>query len=148
MAGLAIYFVTDGVSKFSQGGVFTAPFLETLDGRVGGSVERLFYVRNDDALSSFTDIFLQPVDTAGTSIVDGTSGFAWKLRAGSTQPTEEEWKVITAANKISLVDIGTSSVSDTSTYLPFWIRVEVPRNTSIKTYTDVQLINTANQITV
>lgn len=145
---LAIYHATDGVSKFSQAGTFTAPLLESMDGRTGGSIERLFYVRNDDVLLSYDDIELVSSDTEGVSIVDGTAGFAWKLRVGDQQPTEEEWSVITAGNKINLPDLGTPSVSDIATYLPFWIRIEVPRNASVKTYTDVQLVITAEQIIV
>jgi hypothetical protein len=145
---LAIYHATDGISKFSQDGAFTAPLLESIDGRTGGSIERLLYIRNDNSLYSYQDIVLKAVDINGVSIVDGTNGFAWKLKEGAQQPTEEEWGIIDGGNEIILSDLGTPTVSDIATYLPFWLRIEIPRNSNIKTYTDVQLVATAEQVTV
>jgi hypothetical protein len=145
---LAIYYATDGVSKFSQDGAFTNPLQEVIDGRTGGSVERLLYIRNDNSLFSYLDIKLVPEDTDGVSIVDGSLGFAWKLSAGDAQPTDEAWGIITAGEEIELADLGTVSVSDTSTYLPFWLRIEAPRNVSVKTYVDVQLKITAERVLV
>ncbi len=146
--GLSIYFVTDGVSKFSQDGTFTSPLQEVIDGRTGGSTERLLFIRNDDSLFSYIDIKLIPEDTDGISIVDGTEGFSWKLSAGDSQPVDEAWAIITAGAEIQLPDLGTETVSDTSTYLPFWLRIEAPRNTPVKTFTDVQLKITAERILV
>lgn len=145
---LAIYYATDGVSKFSQDGSFSNPLQEVIDGRTGGSIERLLYIRNDDSLFSYLDIEVVAEDTDGLSIVDGTDGYSWKLSAGDTQPTDEEWEIVSAGNQITLGDLGTESVSDTSTYLPFWLRIDVPRNVRIKTYTDVQLKITAEQVLV
>lgn len=145
---LDIYSVTDGVSKFSQNNTFTAPLLETLDGRTGGSIERLLYIRNNDPGLSFTGITIQPVMDNGTSIVDGTNGFYWKLSAGATQPTDDEWLQITSGDEITLDDLGNGSASDTATYLPFWVRIAIPRNARIQTYTNVKLKIVATQISV
>lgn len=145
--GLGIYSETNEDSKFSQGDR-TNPILEALDGRLGGSIERKLFVRNDDSNLSYKDIKVKPVDHQGVSIVDGTKGFAWKLKAGDAQPTQDQWEATPAANEIELPDLGDESTTDTSTYLPFWLRIEVPRNSRIKTHTDVSLQINAVQIEV
>lgn len=143
--GLGIYSDTIPAALLSQAGAFTDPLAVTMDGLAGGSFETRLYVRNDDSLFYYEDISLTPIDTAGVSIVDGTDGFAWKLREGNTQPTTTEWGDITPAAAISLSDIGSVGSPDTSTYLPFWVRVEVPKNASAQTFIDVQLKINATQ---
>ena len=136
---LGIYNDTIPAAELSQDGDFTDPFSVVMDGLVGGSFESRLYIRNDDTAYYYVDTTLTPTDSAGASIVDGTDGFSWKLRAGNTQPTTTEWNAITAGSSIELNDIGSSGAPDISTYLPFWIRVEIPKNASTSTYRDVQL---------
>lgn len=143
--GLGIYTDTIPAAKLSQSGGFTNPLAVTMDGLSGGSYETRLYVRNDDSGFWYENIVVTPIDTTGTSIVDGTDGYAWKLRAGNTQPTTSEWADIVPAAPISLNDIGSAGSPDTSTYLPFWLRVEIPKNASASTFTDVQLKINATQ---
>lgn len=137
--GLGIYTTATPEGVLSQDGSLSAPFSTTIDGRTGGSREFRLYVRNDDTDYSFSGILLKPVDTEGASIVDGTGGFNWKLSAGDTQPTTDEWDEISEGNEIALGDLGTDVLTDISTYLPFWVKVTVPRNASVHMYTDVTL---------
>jgi hypothetical protein len=106
------------------------PIITTHDGILGEVVEIKLFVRNDDPTEYYEGISVAPVsktlpdDTIGTS-----SGHGVKLNLGSTQPTEAEWGAIDYGDSISLPDIGASGSGDTSTYLAFWYRVEVPAGT-------------------
>jgi hypothetical protein len=103
------------------------PVTTTHDGYLGEVVETQLFVRNDDVTEWYEDIRITPVCLDSPSDIIGTAtGHGVKLRAGSTQPTEAEWTAIDYADYIDLDDIGTGSQGDTSTYLPFWYRVECP----------------------
>ena len=145
---LGIYTDTVPSAQLSEDGTLTNPLAVKIDGRAGGSLEQRLFVRNDDSNFFYTTITLLPIDTEGTSIIDGTDGFVWKLSAGDTQPTQSQWDAIGNATTISLADIGMAGAGDTSTYLSLWLQVQVPRNASVKTYTDVQLQIAADQLTV
>lgn len=146
--GLAIYSEAVAGTDFSQSGTFTNPLLESLDGGDGGSVDRLYYVRNDDALFTYSGIALSLSDTESESIIDGTGGFEWKLSDGVTRPTEDQWDLIVAGASIDMGDLGTPTVSDTSTFLPFWLRQTIPRNSKVRTYVDVEMLLDATQVTI
>jgi hypothetical protein len=143
---LKIYTSAVESAALSQEGTFTTPFATTIDGRTGGSSESRLYVRNDDVLYTYSGIQVTAVDTEGGSVVDGSNGYSWKLSAGDTQPTVDEWSAITAGNTIELGYLGTTAASDTSTYLPFWIQQLIPRNAPVATYTDVDLVIEATGI--
>jgi hypothetical protein len=112
----------------------TEPLRLGFDGREGGVSEVRRYVRNNDAAYTYSGIQVQPVDQSGRDITDGTNGFSWKLSEGNTQPSSDEWSAITAGAAISL-----SNITDTSTYLPFWLRIEIPRGATVHSYDDVIL---------
>lgn len=128
-------------SVLSEDGAFTAPLFIGQDGRAGGVTEKKLWVRNDGTPSGkwYDAVTVTPVDTAGGSVVDGTDGYSWKLKAGDTQPTPAEWSLVVAGDPISLADIGGPGSEDTSSYRPFWVRVEIPKNAPVSTFTDVQL---------
>ena len=128
-------------SVFSVAGAFTNPFSLTIDGLAGGVIKRKIYLRNDDSLYYYENITVQPID-GGHNIVSGTGiteGFSWKLIAGDSEPLVEQWGQATAGASISLVDIGSAGNADTSTYLPFWVRVEAPPGATIDSYNTVTL---------
>ncbi len=99
----------------------------TLDCELGQAQETEYFIRNDDKDYYFTDIsvkatsLIAPDDTIGIE-----TGWGVKLSAGATQPTEAQWETIDYGNTISLSDLGSALASDTTTYLPFWVRVECP----------------------
>ncbi len=103
------------------------PIVTTHDGVLGGVVETKLFLRNDSALEYFTDITIQAICLTSPDETDGVStGHGTKLSAGDTQPTEAVWEDIDYGNILSLDDIGAPGAGDTSTYLPFWYRVECP----------------------
>lgn len=97
------------------------------DCELGEVQETQLFVRNDHEDYYYTNIsvssegLISPDDTLGIE-----SGWGVKLSAGSTQPTEAQWENIDYGNEISLANIGSASASNTTTYLPFWVRIECP----------------------
>jgi len=146
---LKIYPAASPDDPYSQSGTMTNPMRHGFDGRVGRVVETKYYLRNDSALAfSYTSIVIDPIDESGMNITD-SNGFSWKLSEGDTQPTSAEWDVVTDGDAISMSDLlATAGVGDTSTYLPFWLRIEVPRGASVASYNDVILRITATETAV
>lgn len=139
---LHLYSSPDETAKFDSIG----PFMLTFDGRIGGQIDRLVYVRNDDILRYYTNIQVVPVDSSGDNIVDGTAtGFFWKLMVKDIAPTNTEWALVSPGNTISLSSLGDTAAGDIVTYLPFWVRVAIPRSQRIQTITDVTLRITATE---
>src|SRR5688500_171332 len=99
--GLKIYDEASPSSSFSTDGEFTNPITFAVDGVIGATILRRFYVRNDDAANYYTDIQVTPVVNGGVDIVTGaTGGYRWKLIAGDTQPLDDEWETVAAGNTI------------------------------------------------
>jgi hypothetical protein len=143
---LKIYSEALPSSYYTLSGDFGNPFITAVDGREGGSEERLLYVRNDSTSFIYSGIFVQPVVLTGRNIVDGTDGFSWKIKAGSTQPTEQEWTTISGGVAIDIGDLGSAGSPDTSTYLPFWLKQAVPAGVNVQSFTGSILRITATEI--
>lgn len=132
---LRVYSSPDPSTKFSDDGTFSNPLAFSINGQTGAIISRKFFLRNDDAGKTYTGITLQPVINSGIDIVSGTvSDFNWKLIAGNTEPTEIEWAEVTAANTLSM-----DNITDSVTYLPFWLRIEVPRGVDVQVFQGVSL---------
>lgn len=131
--GLQIYPTPVAEAEFSQDGLNTNPIRYAVDGRLGGVFERLYYVGNDEN-TNFTDITMSITPNPAFDIVNGDDGYSIKLKAGSTQPTEQEWAVISPGNEITLDD-----VPDDVTFVPFWLRIEVPKGAPVDTIVNTQL---------
>jgi hypothetical protein len=131
---LKIYPDASPDNPYSQDGLMSNPLRLGFNARLASTSEAKYYLRNDNSNFNYSDIQIQPVDHTGSHLVDGTNDFSWKLSAGDTQPTADEWDNITAGAAISMSDI-----SDTSTYLPFWLKIEIPRGASVKSYRNVVL---------
>lgn len=141
---LKVYEYANPSSSFSTDGEMTNPVRHTFDGRTGGVIEKRYYVRNDNALVWYSGLILVDVeDSQGRNITDGTDGYAWKLKAGDTQPLNEEWAVLNEASGIIF-----SGLIGTTTYLPFWLRIEVPSNAQVESFDDVKIVLTCNEILV
>ena len=126
---LSIYDSPVATANFSTGGTFNNPMRHAVDGRVGGVIERLYYVRNDNSNRSYTDITLKAVSSVAKDIVSGADGYSIKLSKGSTQPTDQEWDTVDGGNTITW----TSITEDTLLYNPFWLRIEVPKGAPVDT---------------
>lgn len=137
---LSIYAAANPASAFSENGTYTNPISITVDGTLGATVTRRFYIRNDDNLKYYTNIQVMPVVSSGVNITNGTvSTFYWKLIAGEEQPLEDQWALVDSGNTIDLPNLGTLAVKDTTTYLPFWLRVNVPRGADVQVFENVAL---------
>lgn len=140
--GIGIYTAATPGTKLSQAADFTNPLLVSIDGKIGGVIQHKLYVRNDDTDFWYSSTTITPVNTITPSLIS-SPGFSWKLIVGNTQPTDDQWAVVVGGNTISLANLGSGAGADTSTYLPFWLRVEIPRNTAVNTVLDTTLnINT------
>jgi len=138
---LGIYLLPSVDAKISQNGDFTNPFALTFDGRSGGVKQVRLYIRNDDQLLYYTNITLKMQDLSGDDIINRIDdGFAWKLSEGDVQPTQNDWNNIAAANTISLPDIGANGTPDSSSFLPFWVYVQVPPGLNVQTFNLVQFV--------
>ena len=133
---LKIYTSANPDAALSNEGAFSNPLAITFDGVNGGKIERKLYLRNTDISKSYTNITVQPYDDpeAIVAITGGINGFAWKLFAGDQRPLEEQWDMVDAGDPISLVDI-----DDTTTYLPFWFRIEVPAGAPVSSFKSASL---------
>ena len=131
---LQIYPDASAEGEYSQDGFNTNPIRWAFDGRIGGVIERLYYLRNDDEDTTFTAITIIPNPNPANDIVDGDDGYSIKLRAGTTQPTAQEWATISPGNEIAMDDL-----TDSLTFLPFWLRIEVPKGAPVDTITGTTL---------
>lgn len=135
--GIGIYKAANSSTGLSSGDL-SSPFAITFDGRTGGFKETKLYVRNDDATKYYTGLELSLTDATDRNITVNTAdGFVWKLSAGDTKPTFNDWLNTAPGNSISLNDIGSSGSPDTSTYLPFWVFIQVPEGLDIQLFTGV-----------
>jgi len=130
---LGIYSSADSGSKFSDDGGFATPFSVSIDGVTGGAIEKRLYVRNDNGAKNYSSIQVLAVD-GGDDLVDGSTGYSWKFIAGDSKPTSTQWANESDGNTISLSDI-----LDTTTYAPFWVRIEVPLRAPVSSFQSVSL---------
>lgn len=115
-------------------------FSVTFDGRIGGSIDRKLYVRNDNSERWYSSITITSVDTGMPIASGGIEGWGWRLLEKDVAPTTEEWLVEDPGNTVSLTsNIGSATEGDTRTYLPFWVRITVPPRIQVQTLTDVVL---------
>lgn len=137
--GLKVYASANSSSDFSTGGTFTKPIAYSFDGVSGGVLVKQFYLRNDDVTKYYTNVTLSAYVASGQDITDGTDGFTWKMISGSSQPLEQEWGLVVAANTLSMSQIGSSGNGDNYTYYPFWLRIEVPSNLFVQAFENVKI---------
>ena len=138
---LLIYENASVEVPFSSSGLFTNSLIFTFDGRVGGNLERRFYIRNDNENHKYTSIQLRAEQFEGSlDLVEGTQGFSIKFKVGDTQPSLEEWNTIEAGN---IVDF--ENIVGKADALPFWIQVTIPRQVSVQQFRGVRLKLLATQ---
>lgn len=143
---LNVYATPTPDANFSGEGDFTNPLSFSVDGQTGATIARKLYLRNDDVTKYYTNITLEPVVLMGQDIISGAiDGFNWKLIEGDTEPNEIQWASVSPANQISFSDIGSSGNGDIVTYLPFWLRVEVPRGVDVQVFQSVSLSISADE---
>ena len=139
---LKVYTSADPSAALSYDGEFGNPLAITFDGVNGGTIERKLYLRNDNITKQYQNITIQPYDNPGVEqqITNGSNGYIWLLSAGDQRPLVEQWDLITPASVINLDDI-----SDTTTYLPFWLRITVPAGVPATSFRSASLAITCDE---
>jgi hypothetical protein len=147
---VGIYTAATPDGLLSQDDVFTKPFAITFDGRLGGYREVKLFIRNDDALKYYTALQLSLEDTNELSVTNRPEdGFIWKLSYGDTKPTYNDWLNTPISNSLTNIDnIGAEGDPDTSTYLPFWVFIQVPPGLDIQVFTGVKFVLTGDEALV
>ena len=142
--GLYIYNALDRDAKLNG---TTNIFRVTFDGRVGGAQAHCVYLRNNDPGKWYNEIKLTIIDTSGDNLVDGSvEGYSWKLLRKDIAPTELEWRDISEGNTLVITEVlGSVDIGDIVTFLPVWVRIEVPRGIEIQRFTDIVFRLTASE---
>jgi hypothetical protein len=137
---VGIYTEPNPDTLLSEDDLFTRPFAVTFDGRVGGYKEIKLYLRNDDPTFYYTNLVLGLEDSNDEPIISRPEdGYVWKLHYGDLKPTYNDWLAKTPAAPLSNIDdLGESGDPDTSTYLPFWVYIQIPSNTDVQVFTSVK----------
>lgn len=138
--GLGIYSEPFG-DKFSEDGSQVSPITTTHKGNDGEIIELLLYLRNDDPNQWYSDISIVGIDVSSPDDTQGDLGTGWgiKLSAGLEQPTKGKWAAIKFANTIIMPTIGGVGSPDTTTFYPFWYRIQSPPGIDVQTKIDIKL---------
>lgn len=134
---LLVYTKPDVNYALTNDGTGLSPLRITVDGRVGGTIVYPLYLRNTEKTHYYEDIELSIYDSSGSY---SSNGWEWKLIENRIEPIEEEWSDVSTGNTLSLsIDIGSTSISDISTFVTFWLKVVVPRGLLAANITDLKL---------
>lgn len=137
--GLSVYSSTG--ERFSEDGAQSKPITTTHKGNDGEVVELLLYLRNDDPFQWYSDITITSDDISSPDDTEGDRGTGWgiKFSAGVEQPTKSKWSTIKFGNTISMPVVGGIGSPDTTTFYPFWYRIQSPPGEDVKTKIDIKL---------
>lgn len=144
---VGIYSEPTSSALLSQDDLFTKPFAITFNGKTGGYKEVKLYLRNDNPLYFYTDLELALEDSTSPTIINRPSdGFIWKMSYGDNKPTYNDWLNTPVAQTLTGIDdLGASGSPDTSTYLPFWVFIQVPANLDVQVFTGVKFVVSGNE---
>lgn len=145
---IGLYTDTSPSTLISQNDTFLNSLLIPVNGRLGGVFQKRLYIRNNETNKSYSSIQVTVDNPADPTLVNGVQFTYWKLIASDLQPADYLWDAVTTANTISLPNIGTTAVGDSSTYVPFWLYVRVPRNSNANTFNTPNVVIRANEILV
>ncbi len=145
---LGIYTDTADSALVSQNDTFTNSLLVPVNGRLGGVFQKRLFVHNNEQDKSYSGIQVSVENPADPTLINGVQFTFWKMIAGDKQPTDDLWLPIATGNILSLPNIGTILNGDSTTYLPFWLRVQVPRNSNANTYITPNMVIRATEILV
>lgn len=140
--GLAVYYKNES-DQFVEATIdsdLTNPITSVHNGKAGDVKTIQLYLRNDDVTEWFSNIQIEPLDSVEPYDVGyDETGWGVKLSAGAAEPTSGEWEDMQWANQITMVDIGSDSAANTTTYFPFWYLITCPPNEEVKIKTDIVL---------
>lgn len=141
--GLKLYYKEDDVfmevSTSTEDGL--DPLTSVHDGKTGSVVSKQLYLRNDNASKWYSNIIVKPIDLVDANpygdIAYSETGWGIKLSEEADEPSVSEWEDISWGSPIDVIDIGSDSGEDTTTYIPFWYLESCPPNTDAKIKTDI-----------
>jgi len=99
------------------------------DGKNGGAYEFKMYLKNNNANRYYENITVQLGTNSPSFGEFNETGWSVKCLAGESQPSEQEWDLVTSGNVLNMQDIGTTDEANTSSYYAFWVRIYCPGNT-------------------
>lgn len=110
------------------------PLTFTFDGRYGGIQDKCIFLRNDNANLWYDNIVVSIIDT-GSPI-----GTSCKMLERDTPPVFEMWRDIVPGASIAIIEgLGTSQFADIVTFLPLWVRIEVPSRLTAQNIISISL---------
>ena len=127
--------------KHSEDGTQTDPIATVHHGRDGDTFNKKLFIKSNNT-NTYTNIQIKATSSdgldIGSGITPGTTGWGVKLMEDpGHDPTELEWDATDYGTTISFTG---ETITDTTTVLPFWFRVESPRGQSIRNKTGISLV--------
>jgi hypothetical protein len=126
-SGLSLYPKPEGAPFSRDDRPVTSPFRITIEGLIGGCLVKRCYLRNDDPALYFTNITVRFADELGL-YSSGNSANDWsrKLIYSIHEPFPEEWEQVENHNSLTFSSIGSTSLADTFSFFPIWVRCSIP----------------------
>ena len=100
------------------------------------------FLRNDSALHYYQDISIIIAIGEGEPLEEGSvssTGILYQLIQQEQEPTLLQWSQAPFTTVTSLDDIGDSESSNTTSYIPFWLRVYMPARDSYEIIQEASL---------
>jgi len=136
---MSIDFYTDIDMKINSDN----PWRITINGVDGGIIVDKVYVRNSDNRYYYSNITVSIGDTNNIYLVD--RGWKYKLIQQDYLPATTAWDTISDNNTISLLNIGSSTLANTTDYIPIFIYMKIPDGQTVDNVTDLYLSVSATQ---
>jgi hypothetical protein len=123
------------------------PFTVTFDGRLGGKIDQVIYIRNDNKDRWYSDIVVYPQHVDGEDIpLFEEDGYFMKMMEKDIAPVEEEWAAPVEGQGVFLSEsLGNSSFGDIVTFVPVWVRIAIPEGWRIQTIKNIMFALTATE---
>ena len=145
---LSIYYKNSEGSyiEVSRGQDLSSPVVTTHNGQNSVVITVPLYLRNNESTKWYSAIKIFPLDLEDANpygdISFDETGWGVKLSVGGTEPTTAEWEDINWGEEISMENVGSDSLGDTTTYFPFYYLITSPPNTDAQNKTDIVLKTT------
>lgn len=129
--------------QVSKGSDLSSPIITNHNGQSSTVVTLPLYLRNDESTRWYSNIRILPFDLEDANpygdVAYDETGWGVKLSTGGTEPTNAEWEDINWGEEISMSDIGSDSLGDTTTYYPFYYLITSPPNVDAQNKLDITL---------
>lgn len=127
MNGLCLYEKDDLTKLLTYKEIpATNPFRISVDGILGGCLVKRIYLHNDNPKLYYTSITIQIIDESPSGIAYTSGDWSWRLISSVHEPVPEEWEQVANNNILSVGTLGSSTAADVTSYIPIWVRCNVP----------------------